>query len=261
MASASINELFGATLLGTYDDDAPWEAVHTLRKLGTREVFDVAASWCKSGDPLKRARGLDVLAQLGKTTDHPVNNFPDETYAIVSEIVQREEELRPLSSAIYALGHLDNRDAVPLIVRLRDHSSAEIRYAVAFALGSFPNDDLAVQTLLPLTNDTDEDVRDWATFGIGVLGDQDSPSIRDALYRCLSDANEDVREEAMVALGKRRDQRMLPLLRQAVSGDEIKVRVAEAASLLLGMEKDPPNWGAEEYRNALDERFPERVST
>ncbi len=59
----------------------------------------------------------------------------------------------------------------------------------------------------------------------------------------------------MVGLGKRKDQRVLSPLFSALDGREIKVRVAEAASLLLGMERDPEDWGAEEYRIALKERF------
>ena len=70
--------------------------------------------------------------------------------------------------------------------------------------------------MLKLTADTDEDVRDWAAFGIGVLGDIDSPEVRDALAACLQDANEEVREEAMVGLAKRKDQRVLPALRSAL---------------------------------------------
>lgn len=203
-----------------------------------------------------RARGLDVLAQLGKTADHPVNSFPEAAYGIISELVQREKDLRPLESAIYALGHLDNFAAVPLIAAFHGHPSADIRFSVAFSLGSFPNDALSVETLLLLMEDSDEDVRDWATFGLGVQGDQDSSTIRDSLCRRLSDANEDVREEAMVGLGKRKDQRVLSSLFSAVNGPEIKVRVAEAASLMLGMEGDLEEWGAEEYRVALKERFP-----
>ncbi len=109
MTSTAIEKDFACTLKGNYDDDAPWQAVHALRKLGTRDVFDIAAAWCKSDDPLMRARGIDVLAQLGKTTDHPVNSFPEDAYAIVSELVQRERDFRALKSAIIALGHLDNR--------------------------------------------------------------------------------------------------------------------------------------------------------
>lgn len=255
MTSTAIDDLFASTLKGDYDDDAPWQAVHALRKLGTRDVFDVAAAWCKSDDPLIRARGVDVLAQLGKTADHPVNSFPEDASAIISELVKREKDLRPLESAISALGHLDNPAAVPVIAAFHGHPSSDIRFSVACSLGSFPNDDLSVETLLLLMEDSDEDVRDWATFGLGVQGDQDSPKIREALYRRLSDANEDVREEAMVGLGKRKDQRVLPSLFAAVNGPEIKVRVAEAASLMLGMEADPEEWGAEAYRIALKERF------
>jgi hypothetical protein len=50
--------------------------------------------------------------------------------------------------------------------------------------------------------DANEEVRDWATFGFGVLGDLDSADIRDALLQRLSDANEHVRDEAMATLGK-----------------------------------------------------------
>ena len=203
-----------------------------------------------------RARGLDVLAQLGKTADHPVNSFPEESYGVVSELVQQEKDPRPLESAIHALGHLDNFAAVPLIAAFHGHPSADIRFSVAVSLGSFPNDGLSVKTLLLLMEDFNEDVRDWATFGLGVQGDQDSSTIRDALYSRLNDPNEDVREEAMVGLGKRKDQRVLSALLSAVNGPEIKVRVAEAASLMLGMEDDLEEWGAEEYRAALRERFP-----
>jgi HEAT repeat protein len=252
MASTAIDDLFAGTLKQDYDDDGPWEAVQALRRLGTRDVFERAAAWCKSDDPLMRGRGLDVLAQLGKTADHPVHSFPEDAYGVISELLQREKDLRPIESAIYALGHLDNIAAVPLIAAFHGHASADIRFSVACSLGSFPNDDLSVETLLLLMEDSDEDVRDWATFGLGVQGDQDSPKIREALYCRLSDPNEDVREEAMVGLGKRKDQRVLPLLFAAVNGPEIKIRVAEAASLMLGMEADPEGWGPEEYRIARD---------
>jgi HEAT repeat protein len=60
--------------------------------------------------------------------------------------------------------------------------------------------------------DANEEVRGRATFGLGVLADLDSADIRDALLHRLSDSNEDVRNEAMAMLGKRRDRRVLPSL-------------------------------------------------
>src|SRR5260370_28910122 len=207
MSEADVQQLFTATLHGDYKDDAPWEAVHKLRRLGTREVFDVATLWCASEDPLMRARGIDVLAQLGKTAEHPTNSFPDESYSVVTNLLVTEEDARPLDSAIAALGHLDDPRAVPLIARFRSHPNSEIRFSVACALGSFPNDPLSVETLLTLMVDTDEEVRDWATFGVGVLGDTDSAAVKDALARAVNDSNEDVREESLIGLSSRPDKR------------------------------------------------------
>jgi HEAT repeat protein len=104
-----------------------------------------------------------------------------------------------LDSAISALGHLDNTDAVPVILHYPDHPDETVRFAVAFALGCFPNDPQSVRGRLKLTSDANADVRDWAVFGLGVQGDADSPEIREALLQCLDDPDEDVREEAAVA--------------------------------------------------------------
>jgi hypothetical protein len=104
MTAREIDELFTETLSGDYDDDAPWEAVSALRRIGTREVFERAAEWCESDDPLVRARGADVLAQLDKTVDNTSNRFPEESYSLITELVQREKEPRPLAADIYALG-------------------------------------------------------------------------------------------------------------------------------------------------------------
>jgi HEAT repeat protein len=250
-----INELFLRTLSGNYEDEAPWEAVRGLRRIGTREVFDKAAEWCRSDDPLERARGADVIAQLGKTVEHRSNNFPEESYSVVARLVGRETEFRPLASAIAALGHLDNPAAVPLIAESHSHPSAEVRFNVACALGSFPDEPLGVEILLLLMQDTDEDVRDWATFGLGVLGNSDSAEIREALARCLNDSYEDVREEAMVGLGKRKDQRVLPALLLALEQPNITDRVIEAAGLMLGIDDEREGWKGPDYATALRERF------
>jgi HEAT repeat protein len=123
--------------------------------------------------------------------------------------LHQERDIQPLNSAISALGHLYDSRAIPLLAAFRSHPSAEIRFSVACALGSFPNDAMSVETFLALVEDADEDVRDWATFGLGVLGDDDSPEIRDSLFRRLSDPNDDVREEALIGLAKRHDTRSL----------------------------------------------------
>lgn len=102
MIRPDIDELFARTLCDNYEDEGAWEAVRTLQSIGTREVLEKAAEWCESNNPLSRARGADVLAQLGKTAEHPKNSFPEEAYSVVAGLVQRETEPRPLASAIAA---------------------------------------------------------------------------------------------------------------------------------------------------------------
>ncbi|GAC1429178.1 MAG: hypothetical protein NVS1B11_23630 [Terriglobales bacterium] len=122
-------------------------------------------------------------------------------------------------------------------------------------LGVFPNDPLSAETLVRLTQDTDDDVRDWATFGLGVLGNTDSGEIREALLRRLNDSDEDVREEAMVGLGKRGDQRVFSHLMLALEEPNTTVRVIETAYLMLGMENERQGWKATDYAAALRQRF------
>lgn len=255
MHSTRVDELFRKTLDGEYEDDSPWEAVSKLRRMGTREVFEVASQWCHSPDPLHRARGVDVISQLGKTADHPFNSFQEESFELASRIIKSEKDIRPLSSAIFALGHLDNESAVPLIFSFKNDPSAEIRFAVACALGSYPNQPLSVEALVELMGDEDEDVRDWATFGAGSLGDSDSDELRSALARALDDSLEDVREEALVGLAKRGDLRALTPLIQALDSDAATGLMFEASCYLLGMEGEEPGWTMQDYADALRKRF------
>jgi HEAT repeat protein len=71
----------------------------------------------------------------------------------------------------------------------------------------------------------------------------------------LDDADEDVREEAAVGLGKRQDERLIPKLKTMLDEPELKCRVAEAAAALLGLDPDPPEWEAADYKAALLRKF------
>lgn len=250
-----IDDLFAKTLSGEYDDEAPWDAVRELHRIGTREVLDRAVRWCHSEVPLQRARGADVLAQLGRTAEHPSNNFPEECYYAVAEMAATEEVSQPLSSAIYALGHIGNPRAVPIIVPHCAHSDADVRFAVAFACGSLGNESLAVGTLIMLMSDEDEDVRDWATFGLGSLSESDAAGVRDALAEALEDAVDDVRLEAVMGLAKRHDKRVLPHLFRELELPEPDERALEAAREMLERPQDAPDLTSHEYIAALHGRF------
>jgi HEAT repeat protein len=255
MTVPEIDELFAQALTGDYEDDAPWEAIRALRRIGNRQVFEKAADFCKSAHALSRARGADILGQLGKTIEHTSNSFPEDSHSVISEMVRIETEPQALGSGIAALGHLENPLAVPLIASSTSHPSPDIRFNVAFALGCFPNDPLSVEALISLTADIDEKVRDWATFALGVLGDIDSDEVREALVQRLSDSSPDVREEAMVGLGKRNDPQVLPDLFKALEPPDPTERVIETAFHMLGMDTDREGWSTADYAAALRQRF------
>jgi HEAT repeat protein len=255
MGREQIDELFAQTLTGDFDDQAPWDAVQSLHNIGGREVFDRAAAWCSSDDPLKRARGAAVLGQLGKSADHPENQFPEECFSAIAPLVQQVKDSLPLMSAIHALGHIRNPQAIPLVIEHRLHTNADVRFAVACTLGSFADDPSVVDTLLELMQDSDDDVRDWATFGLGVQGELNTQEIRDALWQRVSDSDLDVREEALVGLGKRKDQRALIPLIAALNQPEVSYRVIEAAEAFLRELEQTPNRSPDDYIAALIKRL------
>jgi HEAT repeat protein len=256
MPAEALDEMFATTLSDEYESDESWEAVSALQRLGGRAVFERASAWCSSQDAKKRARGADILAQIGKTAEHPGNSFPDESFAVVSGMLTRETEPLPLASAIYALGHIGDPRAVSILVEYQSHPDANVRFAVATALGHFADGPLAAQVLIRLTADTDADVRDWATFGLGVLGQQDSAEIRDALAARLNDACDDAREEAMIGLAKRRDQRVLAPLISSLESALVPDRAIEAAFEMLGLQNEHgEGWAGTAYAAALRTKF------
>lgn len=252
--TTELNILFEQTLQGDYDSDAPWEAVNNLRTIGSKEVFDRAEQFCNSVDPKKRARGADILAQLGVAIgqSHP---YPEQTKRIIEELLVNEKSAAVLSSAIHALGHLGNIESVISVLQFSTHVDAGVRYAVAVALGSFANDEQALFCLIDLMNDPDEEVRNWATFGLGVQGEIDTPAVRMALLNRLNDSHLETRTEAFAGLAKRGDLRMIPNLLEYFDAKWISNPAIEASMKFLELEAEPENWGAADYAAALRRKF------
>ena len=96
--------------------------------------------------------------------------------------------------------------------------------------------------------DEDEDVRDWATFGVGeiaLLENEvwrylDSPDIRAALRKRLDDTFEDARREAIWGLARRRDPLGLKLLLEHLESDNWWTGDELAAEETLGIETATP---------------------
>jgi len=257
MPTATTDELFAQTLKGDYDNDKAWDAIHSLRATGSRDVFDKAVTWCRSSEPLQRARGVDILAQFGHTSDNQTTLFADESFPVLAGMLDSETNPVALSAILTAFGHLENPSIIPQILPFSYHPDNDVRYGLAFSLGCFADDERTVSTLIKLMSDKDSEVRDWATFGLGGLGDFDSPKIREALFKNISDEDEDVREEAVVGLAKRKDPRSVPEVIIALQEKDRAQRAVEAANFLLDRTADPLE-DSEPCLNALRQRFPDK---
>ncbi len=239
-------QLFAATLIGEYDDDAAWEAVSVLRLQGTPEVFEVAKRYCNSDNPKARARGLSVLAQLGAGKSDAERPFMAESVSIAIGHL-RDADPDTASSAAWALSHLGTQPGVAALIGLRNQPDPDVRQAVAccFDLRSHPE---GVPTLIQLTEDGNPVVRDWATFAVGsgdvvqagVLHYPDSPEIRTALRNRLEDTYEEARREAIWGLALRRDPIGLKLLLDQLQSGEWWSGDEDTAEEILGVTSATP---------------------
>lgn len=224
----SVPALFEAAC--QFDSEAAWDAVAALHYRGSKEVLDRALTLISADDPASRARAADILGQIGV----PIRTFPDQCFAAVRPLLG--DSAQPvLFAAIFSLQHIDPMRAAPHIIPFADHSDDGVRYAVAFALGAVDTAE-AIETLLRLMTDRDAEVRNWATFGVGQQSDTDTDTIREALNTRLADDDPDVRYEAIVGLGRRRDRRALGFLKTMLHDDPEDVFAREAAAKLLGID-------------------------
>lgn len=239
-------ELFAAALEGEDDDEAPWEAVSVLRLRGTPEVFEVAKRYCQLKNPKARARGLNVLAQLGAGKSDAERPFMAESVSIAIDHLGDADSL-VVSSAAWALSHLGTESAVAALIGLRNHPDPEVRQAVACCIELRRHPE-AVPILTALMEDENEVVRDWATFSVGsceyveagVWRYLDLPDIRTALHKRLQDTYEDARREAIWGLAKRKDPLGLRLLLEHLNSESWWSGDEDAAEETLGLKSGTP---------------------
>lgn len=234
----SVDELFAATLVGNYEDDAAWDAVRTLRLKGTPEVFELAKKNVTSESPKARGRALNVLGQLGAGKPDSERPFLEESIAIAIRMTMDSDPL-VASQAAWALGHLGGAEAQATLIALRKSPDSSTRHAVAFGLHGAEGQE-AIETLIQLMEDNADEVRDWATFALGATPKNDSAAIRAALRARLKDSYANAQDEAIWGLALRQDRVGLELLLERLNAEDWKPGDEEAAEEILDLRGDPP---------------------
>ena len=208
------------------DRDAYWSLVSALRRRGDRESYEQAAVWCRSEDARLRELGAHLLGQLGCLDAYP---FAVESAPLLMALLD-DPEIAVVSAALSGLGFLGQGDPERL-APLATSPDAEVRFGLAFSLLT-RDEPLARETLIALSRDSDADVRDWATFGLGSQSEVDSEAIRLALADRLDDDDRDTRGEAMVGLARRGDVRAEAAVIAALSEPDVDQLTLEAAEEL-----------------------------
>ncbi len=229
----SVNELISAAL-SEPDENLAWYAIGALHWRGSREVLDEASRLCRSFCTMERGLAADILAQLG----YPDRSFPEECVRLLLDMLKIERVLRVLPTILIALGHSRKPEVIAAISSFRRHEAADVRYGVVQALLGC-EDPRAIDTLIDLSTYDDDDVRNWAIFGLGTQVDVDTPELRKALAARLDDPDDDTRCEAIVGLARRRDRHMLPVLRRVLTSRSVSNLEVEAASLIGDPELHP----------------------
>ena len=234
----TVDELIELALTES-DEDAAWDAVVALHGRGTPEVLEKATALTKSDDPDERSLGADILGQLGRKEGVEQHRFPKESVEILLGMLPAEEEPEVLEAILTALSHLKDAKAIPAVAQLVKHPDAEVRHAAVLALMGH-DDQAAIDLLIELSVDEDPEVRDWATFALGTQLEADAPDIRRALADRLEDPDDVVRGEALVGLARRKDDRVVPALKQELQAEDVEELFVGAAELIASPELHAP---------------------
>ena len=160
------------------------------------------SSSARDPDPAARELAAYVLGQLGWDE----RAFPHEQEAALRAMAAREQDPEVVAGIAYAFGHLGAPAGQDWVLGLRGHPDADVREAVAFALGGRSGEARARRADRALGR-RGAAVRDWATFALGTLAEDDGQALRDALVARLEDPDEDTRLEAVHGLAVRGDPR------------------------------------------------------
>jgi HEAT repeat protein len=217
-----------------------WDVLRQLRPLG-RQAFDKALGLLR-GHFWDRTLGCDLLAVLCNPDE---DGWGHEAAVALVESSSGKDDPEFLWSLANALQCAADPIALPVLTRLAEHPDRDVRLAVAqgivFCRTNEDEEDTQpiCDVLVSLMEDEDDEIRDWATTGLGQQIDTDNWAIRNALSQRIGDRAPGVQWEAILGLARRHDHKVLELIREGLSGDIVDRRAVQAAGHLADRELFP----------------------
>ena len=224
MDDGTPEDAIAAALIAGRDTEEGWTRVVELQRRGDDATLQAAARLLESADADRRVLAADILGQLGAGDGHAgIAERPVRGPALELLIARLAVEDDPdvVEAIASAIGHFPDARCVAILADLRGHPAESVRHAVVMGLHA-REDELAVDTLIELSDDPEAWVRDWATFGLGTMIRRDDQRVREALAARLTDTDDTTRAEAIRGLAVRHDERAIPqLLSELDHGTEL----------------------------------------
>lgn len=180
-----------------------WDNIRELRKRATEEIYDQAYTLATSESDKKKIIGIDVLAQLG----FEPRIRQQKTVELYFKLLESEQNDDVLFSLLFGISHNNNNLTESQVVKLTEFKNSknkDIRYSLVAALSTLETPK-AIETLIELSEDKFSSIRNWATFGIGTLCEENSDRILKALWKRTKDKHQETKLEAIVGLAKRNE--------------------------------------------------------
>jgi hypothetical protein len=217
-----------------------------LRECATREgAAGVAERLVLSIDAARRVVGVRLAGFVGQDATTSATARAQIFSALLPLAYDMEDQAMQLT-AIQALARLDDQQVLTALDDLFRSASWKVRLEVVRAftdvLATVPVPKWTsahasgLLRLLEAMGDTSDDVRDWATFGVGTQLDVDGHVIREALAKVLFDDHHDARGEAVVGLARRRDPRAFAAVQAALESGHVSKEIIEAATYVASPE-------------------------
>lgn len=213
-------------LINNKSEKSYWENISELRSRKTKTIYEKSCQLLNSINQKEKIIGIDILAQLGI----PPRPFLKETMKLIFENLKKETNPNIVKSLLYAIGHNNeklSKSEISLICSFKNSSKNIVRESLVFSLLGVENNE-AIETLILLSNDKTNYIRDWATFGIGTQIELTNDKIINALWNRIDDKNRDTKDEAILGLAKRKDKRIKEIIERELIKDKFNGLLFEA---------------------------------